>query len=52
MRKKPADRFHNRKHDEQAGRYFLKYIHTPSINKPNVVAQRYDSRIPVFLAIG
>ena len=37
---------------EQDGRYFLKYIDTPSTNKANVVAQRYVSRIPVFLAIG
>jgi len=40
------------KDDEQDGRYFLKYIHAPSTNKANVVAQRYVSRIPVFLAIG
>jgi hypothetical protein len=32
-------------------RYFLRYIHAPSTIKTNVVAQRYVSLIPVFLAM-
>ena len=53
--KTPNDEGEKRKingNDEQDGRYFLKYIHAPSTNKANVVAQRYFTRIPVFLAIG
>src|SRR5215469_1722664 len=44
-------RFHTGKHDEQECRYFLRYIHAPSTNKANVVAERYLSLIPVFLAM-